>query len=286
MAALVALAVVRHRARLDVHSYLAPVSGNYVSERGLLDGLEMVGVRPTVLPIGVRFAATIVVVSVILCFAILMVWLRTERRPDARENDVSWRTTLLLLGPLAVAYFLLLCPRALFRGLMYDRYLLPLIVLLLPLLLRLYQERIAERLPVLSLLATLLFAGFGVAGMHDLFALYRARLEAINEIRSEGVGRTSIRGGWGYDGWTQLEVTGYVNEPNLTVPAGAYHIPPSDADGSACQNAFHRFTPSIKARFMLSFDPSACLGLAPFAPVRFRTWFAPHQQTVYVVKLR
>lgn len=276
-----------HLARLNLRPYLAPFSWNYVTDRGLLDGFEIQGTRPVVLNLGTRLAITTVVAFVTICFAVFLFLSPGTGRPmRGSASTLAWEKVIVLLGPVTVAYLLLLVPRAALRGILFDRYLVPLILLLLPIPLRLYQERVSERLPVVSLGMILLIASFSVVGMHDLFALYRAKLEAIHEIRLAGVPRTSIQGGWDYDGWTQLEADGYVNEPRLTIPEGAYKPPQRGDRSQICGDKFYTYLPAVHGLYTLAYDPAACLGASAFPPVSFKTWFAPHHQIIYVVRMK
>jgi hypothetical protein len=47
---------------------------------------------------------------------------------------------------------------------------------------------------------------------------------------------------------------------------------------------WHDKTPSITPLYGISFDPNACYGLAPFAPVRYTRWLASTPETLYVVR--
>jgi hypothetical protein len=202
-------------------------------------------------------------------------------RALAYKAAPSTRSFLFLLGPFTVIYLFLLLTRVH----LYDRYLLPLLIVAVAVLLRLYEKKIGGRLPSVCLFLLLLFGAFAIARMHDVFAVYRAQLAAANEILRSGVPRTEIQGGFEYDAWTQLEVAGYVNDDRLRIPAGAYHPwkrPENVLDN--CYSWFAEHTPAVNPRYVLVFD-KACFTPSQFSPVIYHAWFAPHQRMVFIQKV-
>lgn len=191
----------------------------------------------------------------------------------------STRSFLVLLGPFTVAYLLLLLTRVH----LYDRYLLPLLIVAVAVLLRLYEKKIGGRLPSVCLFLLLLFGAFAVTRMHDLFAFYRAQLAAADEVLRAGVPRTEIQGTFEYDAWTQLEVAGYVNDDRLRIPVGAYHpwSRPEDIPEN-CYSWFAAHTPAVNPRYVLTFDQTSCFKPSQFSPVLYHTWFAPHQRMLFI----
>ncbi|MGH9596153.1 MAG: hypothetical protein ACRD3K_05095, partial [Edaphobacter sp.] len=171
------------------------------------------------------------------------------------------------------------------RSPIFDRYFLPLQLVFTLVLVRVYWQTISERLPKLCFMGVLLFAAYGVASTHDLFAYDRARLKAANEISAAGVPRTAIEGGFEYDGWTQLEQTGYVNHPEIA-PADLYHpwVPPDISP--SCLGWFRQYTPSIHPPFHLWFTPGRCYRQSHFAPIVYETWLPPGKQTIYILENR
>lgn len=262
--------------------WLAPFSRNVVTEKGLSDGSGMVGIQPDVLSFSLRLVLSVLTFAAAIAF-VLQVWNSSSREEFAAEkiSILPWKALFTILGPFTVAYFFLLATRAD----IYDRYLLPLIFVFLVVLLRVYEQQVGDRLPAVSILLVILFAAFGVAGLHDLFALGRARLSAANEMLAKGVVRTEIQGGFEYDTWTQLESTGYVNDYRLRIPTGAYHpmIQPTDVSPK-CSFSLSELVPAVKARYILSFDQSSCYSPSQFAPVFYRAWLYPHDRMIYVQK--
>jgi hypothetical protein len=46
---------------------------------------------------------------------------------------------------------------------------------------------------------------------------------------------------------------------------------------------YHDVSPHIRPIYGISFDPNACYGPAPFAPVQYSRWLASEPGTLYVV---
>ena len=193
----------------------------------------------------------------------------------------SWQDILWLLGPFSLSYFLLLMPVA-YRAVVFDRYALFIVPAAIIVLLRLHQDWIAPTLPPVSVAVVAIFAVFAIAATHDWFTRSRARLTALNEIRASGVSRTEIQGGYEYDAWTQTEVAGYINNPWIKVPAGAYHPVKPQPVPDACEYTFSSFTPAIHPKYTVIFPPVWCLEPSKYSPVNYRTWLPPFKGTIYV----
>lgn len=275
---LVTLFFVFHHGPTD---WLAPFSGNIVTEKGLGNVSGMVGNAPDILPFSVRVALSVLTFAAAISF-LLLGW--NSYSVENRAQSVSvfpWKALLAIFGPFTLAYVFLLVTRLD----IFDRYLLPLIFVFLVILLRVYEEEVGDRLPKSSLFIVFLFGAFAVAGLHDLFAMGRARLAAANEMLATGIVRTEILAGFEYDGWTQLESTGYMNNDRVRIPAGAFHpsIPANAPAG--CYVDFLKYTPSINPRYILSFDHTSCYLPSQFAPVSYRAWLPPHNRSIYVQKV-
>ena len=195
---------------------------------------------------------------------------------------LSWRSLLVLLLPVTLAYFGLLAPRAAMGGIL-DRYLLFPHLVVVVIVVRYFQDEVRPALPLFSLGLILVSAALTSAAAHDAFSLFRAHLQAIDEMRAAGVPRTAIDGGSDYNGWTQIEVAGYLNDPRLQVPAGAYKPQPPFPNDDPCRN-YSGADFVLQPRYAISFDPNLCGGPAGFAPVTYRTWLRPHTGAVYIVR--
>ncbi len=269
--------------------WLAPFTANSLTEKGFNDLPAALGDRATIFPSAARAGLTFLVVAA-LCALLICLWnarsLSTlaQQEPASYEfpdshRTLSWQTLAVFLGPFTLVYVFLLVTRTV----LWDRYLLPLLPLLLLVVVRLYQQKISLRLPALTLVVLALFAYFDVAALHDYFAQSRARLQVANNLLALGIPRTQIDAGFEYSAWTQLELTGYVNDKRLHNPAGAYkrwtrpdHLP------HQCVLFFSDHTPSIVARYAVAYQPNACLAPVEGAPpVPYGTWLAPHDQAIY-----
>jgi hypothetical protein len=261
--------------------WLAPFSGNIVTEKGFDNVSGMSGNAPDILPFGIRVSLSILTFAAAISFLLALCNSSTESRASQSGAVLPWRELLTIFGPFTLAYIFLLVTRTD----MFDRYLLPLIVVFLVLFLRVYEEKVGGRLPAISLLLILLFGAFTVAGMHDLFAMGRARLRAADEILATGVARTEIQAGFEFDAWTQLESAGYINDPRVRIPAGAFHPKSLPANAPAgCYFGFAEHTPAINPRYIFSFDQTSCNSPSQFAPVSYKTWFYPHHRAIYIQK--
>ena len=205
--------------------------------------------------------------------------------PHQEDSSFSWQELCILLGPFTCAYMALLMPRTI-QGLYFERYLLPLLTIGLLVLTRLYQERVRANLPVACAVLIVLVGAFSCPAIHDAFALRRGYEAAIDELRSSGVPTTAILGPWEFDGWTEVEKVGYVNDPGIRIPEGAYVPAPARDIPPGCDPfGYMAWTPAIKPVYIVSKDPIRCGGPAGFPPVTYRTWLAPHNRSIYVVKL-
>jgi hypothetical protein len=193
--------------------------GNVVGPKGILDLPSILGNRPDVLTAPIRLLLNFTVLSSLAAYLICL-WNLSSLRTCATSarNRVPCTMVLHLLGPFTAVYCLLLVTRVA----VYDRYLLPLLVVGLVLSLRFYQRTLGDRLPVVCSLLLATLALFGIAGMHDNFVMDRARNSAAEELTKAGVPRSEIRAGFEYDAWTELELSGYVNDERLRIPTGAF----------------------------------------------------------------
>ena len=270
--------------------------GDYVSTSGVLYQPEVLGTPPQVVPPALQIVLIFALLATVaVCAAMLWLRPRTPRVKASSDDLLLW-----MAGPFTLAYLALVYTRAA----VYDRYFLPLLFLAMLAALRWYEARFREDLSPLCLLPLAALALFGVAGTHDLFAASRARLAATDELLAAGVPRTEFHAGFDYDGWTQIEQTGYVNEPRLH-PASAYQhyliadelyaVHPSDVYKADWQNApglggmcftwFLSYTPSIHAHYVLESLPNYCFGDSGLPPVKYRTWLAPRDRAIYIAAI-
>jgi hypothetical protein len=202
-------------------------------------------------------------------------------------TKVSWKQLGILLGPFAAGYIFLLAFRAASvandnTGVLFDRYSLGLLLVALICVVRQLQERIQSRFSVVSAVYILIMAAYGVTITHNTFALYRARVAMAAELRAADVPDTSVDNGWEYNIDVELQHARYINNPGIVLPANAY-IPAPALPAGTCSMIYHDVSPHIRPIYGISFDPNACYGPAPFAPVQYSRWLASEPGTLYVV---
>jgi hypothetical protein len=262
-------------------TWLIPM-GDWFTIHGAADGLPIHGQRPVLLPLAARLPITAVTLAGAICLIAFCVASRSSPPCHPRTQVATWRELGILLVPFTLAYLALLLPRAIF-GTIFDRYLLPLIVVAMLALLRLYQDRVRSKLPQASLLLVVIIAAYSIASTHDTFSMFRARLAALNELRAAGIPPTAIDGGFDTNSWTQIAQSGYLNDFRIVVPAGAFVPPPPATPLAICRPQMAEWLPSVHPLYALSFDPTACAGESRFAPVSYRQWLGASTVTIYIV---
>jgi len=266
---------------------LEPTMGDWVTASGVYGPLVPHGRPPIFLHAEMREFLTVATFGGLLGLVTSRV--RSYGAASVKDSSpgASWQEMSLLLAPFTIAYSLLLIVRAVTTvnsgtPAILDRYALGLLVVVLILLVRCYQERIRQRLPVASLLIGIM-AIYGVVATHNMFALYRARISLAAELRAAGVPDTAVDNGWEYNIDAELQHAQYINNPGIVLPAQAYVSPPPLPDGT-CSMLYSAVTPHIRPVFGISFDPNECYGPAPFAPIHYSRWPGLAPGTLYVVK--
>ncbi len=268
-------------------------NGNWVSVHGIYEGVVSLSdwhsTPPLFLHTGVRILLTIASLGGLLGLLVLFAQSRNlpphnaapPRATLATLPSTSWRELTFLLLPITLVYILLLLPRA--TGLLFDRYLLPLLVFALFVLVRFYQERVRPQLPFAGVLLIAIMAIYGVAVTHNMFSLDRARIALAAELRANGVPDTSVDHGWEYNLLTELQIAGHINEHEIVTPVGAY-VPVPPPPPGICHMLWYDDTPHIHPLYGVSFQPNVCNGPAPFAPVHYSRWLASSPGTLYAVR--
>ena len=261
--------------------------GNWISVHGIHEGVHLQGNPPLFLNVPAQ--ALITTICFAGLFAILHSLLQRYRlhAPGTTTSaqptrEVSWKQLAILLAPFALAYTVLLIPRTA-TGWIYDRYTLELGVVALICLVRYYQEEFQPRIPLLGIALVAVMAVVGVAITHNHFSLYRARVALAAELHASGIPDTSVDYGFEQNFIVELQHTDHINDETILYPSNAY-VPAPPLPAGTCKMFWHDKTPSITPLYGISFDPNACYGLAPFAPVRYTRWLASTPETLYVVR--
>jgi hypothetical protein len=195
---------------------------------------------------------------------------------------ISWRDVRVLIVPYSIAYTFLISQLGT-TLLFHDRYLLGLLVIAIPCLVRYYQEHASPGIALASVVFVIFLAIYATVADHQMFAFYRARVILASELRAAGIPDTAVDNGWEYNFGVELQNASHINTPGIEVPANAYQHP-SQAPPEGCPFNEWDYTPHIHPAYSISFDPNACYGPAPFAPVHYSRWPYTKAGTLYVVR--
>ena len=246
---------------------------------------------PVAMVLWIRVAISLVVITT----ALIVLEEETghkQSEPILRDNHgTSWSDIAWILGPFSISYLLLLAPRGAF-DLIQDRYLLGLVPTVIIVLLKLYQERVGVKLPMVGVAMLTVFAVYSVAGTHDFYAESRAQVRTIQMVERSGVPRRSIQTsaiplGWASDGWVQIEDGGHINDPRIQIPAGAYNgniLGPKYPEGYNTWVA--HLTPAINPKYFVVASPISGFARTVYPPVEYTTWLPPFRRELYVQQLR
>ncbi len=232
-------------------------------------------------------ACSVLSLLVIAAFLAFATTIRIKLRYSGNSAEPApGRRIFWLLGPFFLSYctllLLLLYHR---RTWILDRYLLGILPVAIIVFIWLYQRTVAPGLPAISVVTVAILGVLAIAGTHDWFAWQRARLAAIRQLRAQGIPRTAIAGGFEYDGWTQIESAGHINDPRIKVPPGAYQPRPMFCGSSMGARFCRPSTPAVHPKYFVAFKPSPCLVPSKFGPVYFCAWLPPFRRAIYVKQL-
>jgi len=181
-----------------LHTWYVPFmiqGGDIFGPNGVYNRSPVWGTRPPAMPAWVRAGFSIGTVLGLVSWLAVTIGKQHDDASSAETGSISWRNLTTLLAPFAAGYLAFLLPRA-SLDITIDRYLEPLLFIALIFLARQYQDRVAPALPKLSLMIALLIAGYSVATLQDVFAMYRAIVVAANEVTASGVPRSHFDGGF------------------------------------------------------------------------------------------
>ena len=254
--------------------------GSWVTVHGIIEVFVLPGRAPLFLSPAVQVVLTIASLGGLLGLLLSLV---RPVPPLVSSPGTSWRQLALLVAPFSAAYCLLLFANTGTSHIIYDRYALGLLVAALPCLVRYYQERIQPRLPTVTILLIAIMAAYAIASTHNTFALARARVALANELQAAGLPDTSFNGSWETNLDVELRHADHINNPQLGTPEDGY-TPVAPPPAGPCQMSWYDKTPHIHPLYSVSFDPDACYGPAPFAPVHYSRWPYRTPGTLYVVR--
>ncbi len=268
------------------HLY-APWNGGVLTINGVYGAVMVLGLPPRVLSPFVCALLSLLafVLSGLTCALLLPTASRkpqaTAPSPDMPRSGTSREYRLVTLHLLLLTtgvYALLACTRLK----VYDRYLLPVIPVAIMGILLAAQQRRGDRVGRAGWLLTALFAVYGVAGLHDYFAMDRARVAAVAQLTREGVPSTQIMAGFDFDGWTQLAAAGHVNNPFVVNPPDAYHKRPDVTPPIDCPDWLYDVIPTVQMRYLVLTAPQPALKDTRLSPIAYTAWLPPFQRQVFV----
>jgi hypothetical protein len=195
------------------------------------------------------------------------------------------RQFLWLVLPFSVAYSALLL-LAVWHGLALAKYVLDWMPFAILASIWLYQRCIRTQLPTATVVALIVYGVFTVAATHTVFAWHRARFAAIQELRAAGIPPTQIQAGFEYDGWTQIQATGHVNNKAVRNPPNGYQKTGFQRDyANLCQYNFLPWAPSLQPRYAVGFGPHRCFLPSNFPSVRYNAWIPPFHRSIQILRI-
>jgi hypothetical protein len=247
-----------------------------ITSAGIISrGTDMLGNKPDILtaPIRVLLGAALITTTGVTA---AMLW-DSFRAPRAKD-DAGMRLFLLLLGPPCAVYAATLLYHAVRDWILFDRYLILLLPILVVPLLWNFQKRIRETPPVWGWAALGLAASFGIAMTHDYLAAGRARVQAAATAIAAGIPRPHISAGLEYDGWTQLEQTGVIP------PASAHADDPPRRYPLSPPFWFWAKTPDVDPVYLVTYSRLPGLVDSQFPPIQYTAWLPPFHRRIFTQK--
>ncbi|HLI78173.1 MAG TPA: glycosyltransferase family 39 protein [Acidobacteriaceae bacterium] len=219
----------------------------------------------------------------LLSITLIAIAIRTPKLPVPSGRSITPQSLVLLTVPYSLAYLGLLIP----RGVLFftvERYLVFLLPVAVLWLLHLYQRTTVRNIGLFGLVPLCAFGLYGTFLLHDIFATYRANLEAIDEVRAVGIPREHINGGLEYNFMTQVTLRDYTPANGIRMPDGSLLPKPVAPPPLPCAQPAIEYMPVVQPEFAIAYPSAGCLQLPQFAPVHFTTWLAPHHRTAVVVR--
>jgi len=290
---LVYIALCLHRThRNDFENLVAPWARNVIQDQIYASyHIWMLTDRPVAFP-WIRIFISVAVILALLSFTFGVFRFLRSRAPKytfvsglaACASSLYRRPALALLVVYTAAYAALLIPRTLHLFIV-DRYQFGLLPPLAILILTFHQKFLSPRISGLSVAVLVLFACVGVAGTHDLFAQYRATVQATNLLLQAGIPRTHIDGGEEFDGWTQIETEGYLHDPRIQNVDPYFKVMGKDSTlPEICSFHFLKQTPIVQPEYFAATEKLPCMQASQFGEVAYRSWLPPYQRGVWILQ--
>jgi hypothetical protein len=253
-----------------------PWLGNMLTPQGILGNIEILGHRLTVLPRWFRQGIGALVWGLtVIVLADLVGWLPNSRDGITQlcRRFASTRLASSCLGILAAAYTVVLLSRS-GLDLVFDRYALPLAPLLAIAAILWWQNapmqagtrRLTWRIAVVALGC---YGVYAIASTQEVFALARARAEAMRRLLAVGIPATDVDNGIEQMAWTQLEVSGHINNPEVRNPPDAYRGGKS-------------YTPNVTAIVLVEASPDPRASFIMLGEVEYFSLLPPFHRQIYI----
>jgi hypothetical protein len=192
----------------------------------------------------------------------------------AVRNPRGSSFALTAMSLVSIVYFLMVILRGVDVD-VFDRYLLPLLPWAATVLLLWFESDNPSAKPMLwrvmpfawTLLA--LLAAYATLSTQDLWSLARARVAAVRELEAAGVRRTAIDAGFEYNAWTELLISGHLNNRRVINPPGAYRPGLSQ-------------TPSVVPMYKLEYAPTPETPPSEFGSVPYFSLLPPFHKQVSI----
>jgi hypothetical protein len=267
---------------------LEPLLGDWFIAGGFYHPGQIYGPEPVLIGTGIRLALTILSTAAMICVIAFVLRVRSGEMKQLSQPGsmtLSWKQVGYLVGPFVIAYLGLLLPRA--TGNIRDRYLLEPAFLAALCMVKLYQEYVRTELPGWTMVVVLVSAFFSVGCTHDLFSMYRARTVLADEIKAAGIAANTVDGAFEYNGWTELQIAGHLNDARVKNPPNSIvAVDPNRGFRCSGPEEIDGANAHLSPLYGLSYTPNACAGLASVAPVQYSQWLTLRPATLYVVKFR
>jgi hypothetical protein len=181
---------------------------------------------------------------------------------------------LAAMSLVSIVYFLMVILRGVDVD-VFDRYLLPLLPWAATVLLLWFEsdnpnaERMLRRAMPFAWALLAVLGAYAILSTQDLWSLARARVVAVRELESAGVPRTAIDAGFEYNAWTELLVSGHLNNRRVINPPGAYRPGLSQ-------------TPSVVTMYKLEYAPTLETPPSEFGSVPYFSLLPPFHKQVRI----
>ena len=180
---------------------------------------------------------------------------------------------LAAMSFVSISYFLMVIVRAAELD-VFDRYLLPLLPWAAALLVLVCEEDdlgrwSLQRAVPYAVTVLALLAAYAVVSTQDLWSLAQARAIAVRRMEAAGVPRAAIDAGFEYNAWTELSISGHLNNHRVINPSDAY------------RPGFSQ-TPNVVPVYRLEYEASSGTTQSEFGSVPYFSLLPPFHKKVSI----